>query len=175
MTRCQRVSPRDLEATRIEAQNLGGGKAEVSLWSADEGVKAGFVAALDGKVETNAFKSCGEFLRIDAQDFKIVQGAFCGRILGRVNRVGAPFDEEGEKAVAVVGEVDGFPVEDAAVGAFSGAVVGAGEGDLIFPELLGDGCDIGRMDGPADETRLGHSEDLREMNDGSLRRIGCDD
>src|SRR6266403_376494 len=79
-----------------------GAELDVALWSADEGVKAGFVAALDGEVKADAFESRGEFLGIVAQDFKIVQGAFCRCILGRVNRVGAPFDEEGEKAMAAM-------------------------------------------------------------------------
>src|SRR5882762_9118251 len=67
----------------------------------------------------------------------------------------APFDEEREETVAVV--------------------VGTLEGDLIFAEQLGGGSDVRRMDGPADEARLGHSKDLREVNDLPLRRIRGDD
>src|SRR5205809_1160480 len=92
-----------------------------------------------------------------------------------MDRVGAPFDKERNKTVAVVGEIDGFPGEDAAIGTFSGALVWAGEGDLVFAELLGDGSDVRRMDGPADEARVGHLEDLREVNDLLLRRIGSND
>ncbi len=138
-------------------------------------MKAGFVAALDGEVKADAFESRGEFLGIVAQDFKIVQGAFCRCILGRVNRVGAPFDEEGEKALAVVGEVDGFPVEDAAVGTLARAVVGAFEFDSVFLELLGDGGNVRRMDGPADKARIGHGTELRVVDDFVLRGIGSDD
>src|SRR5258708_38151460 len=56
-----------------------------------------------------------------------------------------------------------------------GGVVGTLEGDLIFAEQLGGGSDVRRMDGPADEARLGHSKGLREVNDLPLRRIRGDD
>src|SRR6266436_4458041 len=98
----------------------------------------------------------------------------CWSVLGGVDGVGAPFNKEGEEAVAVVGGVDGFPVEDVAIGALAGAVVGARECNLIFAEELGGGGDVRRMDGPADEARLGHAEDLREVNNLPLRRIRGD-
>jgi len=138
-------------------------------------VKAGFVAALDGEIEADAFEGGGEFLGIGAQDFKIIQFAMRGSVFGRVDRIGAPLDEEREKAAAVVGEINGFPVEDAAIGAFSGAVVGAGESDFVFAELLRDSGNVRRMDGPADEARVGHLADLREVDDLFLRGIGSDD
>src|SRR6266566_4720333 len=138
-------------------------------------MKASSIASLDGKVEANAFEGGVEFLRIGAHDFEIFQLAMRGSILGRMDRVSAPFDEEGEETVAIVGEIDGFPGEDAAVRALSGAVVGAGEGDLIFAELLGN-CDyVGRMDGPANEPRISHLADLREVDDFMLRRVRRDD
>src|SRR5690349_1638509 len=100
-----------------EPRNEGSGaELGVTLRSADEGVKAGFVAALDGEIEADTFEGGGEFLGIGAQDFKIIQLATRGSVLGRVDRVGAPFDEKGEEAAAVVGEIDGFPVEDVAIG-----------------------------------------------------------
>ena len=37
----------------------------------------------------------------------------------RVNRAGAPFDKKRQQAARVVLEAEGFPIEDAAVGAFS--------------------------------------------------------
>ena len=97
-------------------------------------MKAGFVAALNGEIETDTFEGRRQFLGIGAQDFKIIQLATRGSVFGRVDRVGAPFDEKGEEAAAVVGEIDGFPVEYAAIRALSGAVVRASEGDLIFSE-----------------------------------------
>src|SRR6266852_6705609 len=139
--------------------------AEVALWAADEGAKARFVASLDGEVQAHPFHGCGEFVRIIAHDFEIRQAALLGSVLGGVNRVGAPFDEEGQKAVAVVGKVDGFPSEDAAVRALSGAVCGAREGDFVFAELIGDGGDVRRMHGPADEARVGHGAELRVVDD----------
>ncbi len=119
-------------------------------------MKAGFIAALDGEVDTDAFQCCGQFVRLRAQDFEIVQGATRGGVLGGVDRVGAPFDEEGEETVAVVGEVDGFSVEDVAVRTLSGAVVWPLEFDFVFAELFGDGADVRRVDGPANEARVGH-------------------
>src|SRR5712664_578422 len=162
------------DAARIEAR-ASGTQRKVALWSADEGVKTGLVTALDGEVEADAFESHGEFLRIRAHDFKILQAATCGSILGGVDRIGAPFDEEREKAVAIVGEVDGFPGEDAAIRALSGAVLRARECDLIFAKKFCGGGDVGWMDGPADEAWLLHPEDLGEVKDRPLRRIRGDD
>src|SRR5260370_7095105 len=159
---------------RIEARDSGG-EPKVALWSADGRAEAGFVGALGGEVEADAFEGQREFVRIHAHDFEIRQAAALWSVLGRVDGVRAPFDEEGEKAVAVVGEVDGFPSEDAAVRALSGAVVGACEGDLVFAKLLGDGSDVRRMDGPAHEARIAHFPDLREMADLLLSRGRGDD
>src|SRR5258708_39153424 len=129
---------------------------QVALGTADECMKAGFIAALDGEVDAYALQCCGKFVRLRAQDFKIVQGALCGCVFGGVDRVGAPFHKEGEETVAVVGEVDGFPVENAAIRTLSGAVVWPLEFDFVFAELFGDGADVRRVDGPANEARVGH-------------------
>src|SRR5437762_13985228 len=83
-------------SARIEAR-ASGGQAEVALWSANERAEPGFVAALDGEVEAHAFEGQGEFVRIHAHDFEIRQAATFWSVLGRVDRVGAPFDEEGEE------------------------------------------------------------------------------
>src|SRR6266851_2467752 len=163
------------DSAKSEVRSSGRAYAEVALWAADERAKAGFVAALDGEVQAHPFHGCGEFVRIIAHDFEIRQAALLGSVLGGVNRVGAPFDEEGQEAVAVVGEVDGFPGENAAVRAFSGAVVGAREGDFVFAKLLGDGSDVRRMDGPADEARIGHGAELRVVDDLALLRVRSDD
>src|ERR1700687_1208505 len=152
-----------------------GAQLQVALWPADQRVKPGFVASLDGEVETDVFESRGEFVRFGAHDFEIRQAAALWSIFCGMDGVSAPFDEEREETVAVVGEIDGFPVEDVAIGALTGAVVGTLEGDLIFAEQLGGGSDVRGVDGPADEARLGHSEDLREVNDLPLRRIRGDD
>src|SRR5713101_5582745 len=76
----------------------------------------------------------------------------------------APFDEEGEDAVAVVGEIDGFPIEDAAIGTFSGTVIRALEGDLIVPQKFRGGGDVRGTNGPSDEARFLHFADLREVD-----------
>src|SRR6266849_3446105 len=87
----------------------------------------------------------------------------------------APFDEEGEDAVAVVGKINGFPIEDAAIGAFSGAVIRALKGNLIVPQKFRGGGDVGWMNGPTDEARIFHLADLREVNNFLLRGIRRDD
>src|SRR6266478_3520561 len=125
--------PEESEARELSAQ------AKVALGAGDDRPEAGFVAALDGEIEADTVEGCREFLRLGAQHFKIIQSATLEGVNGRMDGVGAPFDEEGEKAVAVVGKVDGFPSENAAIGTFSGAVGGAREGDFVFAELLGDG------------------------------------
>ena len=88
--------------------------------------------------------------------------------------VRAPFDEEGENAVAVVGEIDGFPIEDAAIRTFSGAVIRALESDLIVAQEFCGGGDVRRMDGPTDEARVFHFADLREVDNFLLRGIRRD-
>src|ERR1700674_451635 len=158
-----------------ESKRSSGGEPKVALWSADERAEPGFVAALDGEVEADALEKQREFVRIHAHDFEILQAATRRSILGRMNRVRAPFDEEGEEAVAVVGEVDGFPGENVAIRALSGAVVRALESDSVFAKLLGDGSDVRRMDGPADQAWLGHFADLREVHDLLLSRVRGDD
>src|SRR5260370_26269105 len=79
--------------------------------------------------------------------------------------VRAQCDEKWEQAVAVVSEVDGFPMEDAAIGAFARAVIRSLEGDLIFAEPLGCRGDVAGMNGPADEARIGHLTNLRQADD----------
>ena len=128
----------------------------VTLGAADECMKTRFIAALDREVDAHALQCRGEFVRLRAQNFEIVQRATRGGVFGGVDRVGAPFDKEREEPMAVVGETDGFPIEDAAVRTLSGAVGRAGEFHFVFPELLGNGGDVRRMDGPANEARVGH-------------------
>src|ERR1700721_2513088 len=89
--------------------------------------------------------------------------------------VSPPFNEKGEKAVAVIGKVDRFPIEDVAVRALSGAVRRAGEFHFVFAKLLGEGGGGGGRDSPADEARIGHRADLRKVNDFRLRGIGRND
>jgi len=55
----------------------------------------------------------------------------------------APFDEEGEDAVAVVGEIDGFPIEDVVIGRFWSRHPAA-KGDLIFAQKFCGGGDVRR-------------------------------
>src|SRR6267378_2167405 len=89
--------------------------------------------------------------------------------------VGAPFDEEREKAVAVVREIDGFPIQDAAIGPFSGAVVRALECDLIVTQEFCGGRDVRWMNGPTDEALIFHLADLRVVDDFRLGGIRRDD
>src|SRR5712692_4297865 len=163
------------DSAKSEVRSSGRAYAEVALWSTDERAEARFVASLDGQVEANPLYGCGKLVWFIAHDFEIRQAALLGSVLGGVNRVGAPFDEEGQKAVAVVGKVDGFPSENAAVRALSRAVVGAREGDFVFAELLGDGSNVRRMHGPADEARVGHGAELRVVDDFALLRVRSDD
>src|SRR5229473_7445329 len=159
----------------MEARSSRGGQAKVALGAADERAEARFVASLDGQVEANPLYGCGRLVWFIAHDFKIRQAALLGSVLGGVDRVGAPLDEEREQPVAVVGKVDGFPGENAAVRALSRAVVGAREGDFVFAELLGDGSNVRRMHGPADEARVGHGAELRVVDDFALLRVRSDD
>src|SRR5216683_1927300 len=123
------------DSAKSEVRSSGRAYAEVALWAADEGAKAGFVASLDGEVQAHPFHGCGEFVRIIAHDFEIRQAALLGSVLGGVNRVG----------------------------------------DFVFAELLGDGSNVRRMHGPADEARVGHGAELRVVDDFELRRIRRDD
>src|SRR5260370_25240143 len=119
------------DSAKSEVRSSGRAYAEVALWAADERAEARFVASLDGQVEANPLYGCGKLVWFIAHDFEIRQDALLGSVLGGVNRVGAPFDEEGEEAVAVVGKVEGFPGENAAVRALSRAIIRASEFDFV--------------------------------------------
>src|SRR2546421_10489619 len=84
---------------------------QVAVGCADERREPCFVTSLDGEVESHASEGRGKFLRIRAHDFKILQAATRGSVLGGVHRVRAPFDEKGQETVAVIGKVDGSPGE----------------------------------------------------------------
>src|SRR2546430_17459386 len=80
---------------------------QVALGSADERTEPCFVTSLDREVESHAFEGRGKFLRIRAHDFKILQAATRGSVLGGVHRVRAPFDETGHETVTALGKADG--------------------------------------------------------------------
>src|SRR5260370_41837127 len=99
------------DSAKSEVRSSGRAYAEVALWAADERAEARFVASLDGQVEANPLYGCGKLVWFIAHDFEIRQAALLGSVLGGENRVGAPFDEEGEDAVAVGGKVGGVASE----------------------------------------------------------------
>ena len=75
----------------------------------------------------------------------------------------------------LVGEVEGFPVENAAIGAGSRAGCRPFEGDSCFAEFLGEGIEVAGVRGPADEFRLGEESQAESILCAGLVRIGRDD
>ena len=74
------------------------------------GAKTVFVAAFNGGIDSDALKDLGQFGGVYAHHCEIVEFALLGSILRGMDGVRAPLDEKGEDAVAVVGEIDGFPI-----------------------------------------------------------------
>src|SRR6266446_1987308 len=148
-----------------------GSQAQFALRTGDVGAKTVSVAAFDGCCDSDLLEDLGQFDGGHGHHREIVEVAAFGSILRGMDGVCTPFDEEGEDAVTVVGEIDGFPIEDAAIGTFSGAVIRAAKSDLIVAQEFRGGSDIRRVNGPADETRVFHFADLREVYNFLLRGI----
>src|SRR5215475_11563027 len=94
--------------------------------------------------------------------------------------VRVPLDEEGKNAVAVIGEVQGAPLEQAAVGTRARTVARPVEGDAGSFEFCSERIKVAWMVGPVDQARSGERLQLGEEWDGEvgnfrLRRVGRDD
>ena len=101
--------------------------------------------------------------------------AASGRVDGGVDGVGAPLDEERKQAVDIVLQVESFPLEEATVGAFSRAGIGAVEGDVCVAETSCELVEVAGMCGPADEARLDELRQTVMDRRAWLLRIGGDD
>ena len=71
-----------------------------------------------------------------------------------MRRVGAPFDEEGKQAVCVVFEIERFPAEHVAVGAFAGAGSRTFGNDAGVGEVGSEDFNVAGMGGPSDQATV---------------------
>ena len=92
-----------------------------------------------------------------------------------MHRAGTPFDKEWEQAVAVVFECECLPVEDAAVGAFSGTGFRAIDFNFFGFQALRECLDVAGMLRPADNHRFFEGTEITFVVGGGLLRIGRDD
>ena len=98
-------------------------------------------------------------------------------VSGRVRRVGTPFNEKGKQTVCVLFQVQCFPVQDAAVGAFARTGSGSLGGDSGSGKIGREHLKVAGMRRPSDQAWLGELFKLCWKFGGraSLLRIRRDD
>ncbi len=104
----------------------------------------------DGSVEVEKSAEMTYLGIVRSGEFETGEVAASGSVDGGMDGVGAPLDEEGKQAIAVVFQVESFPLEKAAIGTFAGAGIGAVEGDVCVAEARCEFVEIAGMSGPAD-------------------------
>jgi hypothetical protein len=104
----------------------------------------------DAEVEVKRLAEASQIRIVRSDKSEARHTATDGSVDGGMNRVGAPFDEEGEEAGVVVFEIESFPLEKTAVGAFAGARIGTIEGNVCVAETRREFVEIAGMSGPAD-------------------------
>src|ERR1700761_61497 len=92
-----------------------------------------------------------------------------------MHRAGTPFDEKWEHPAGVVLQRERFPVENAAVGAFSGTGVRAIDFNFFGFQALRECLDVAGMLRPADNHRFVEGTEIALVVGGGLLRVGCDD
>jgi hypothetical protein len=115
--------------------------------------------------------------RIGGEQLEAEELAAGRSVSGRVRRVGTPFNKKGKQTVCVVFQVQRFPMQDAAVGAFARTGSGSFSTDSCPSEVGCEHLHVSRMCGPSDETGFSEFFKFRiELRRGSsLLRIGRDD
>ncbi len=92
-----------------------------------------------------------------------------------MDSIGAPLDEEGEQAAAIVFQIQGFPLKEAAVGALARAGMWSIKRETGIAETNCELIQVAGMSGPADEARLAKFLESVVIWRGGLLRIGRDD
>jgi len=105
----------------------------------------------DGDVKAEFSGELAEAGGIGGEELETEELATLWRILGRVEGAGGPFDKEGEQTVVIIFEIESLPVENLAVGTFAGAGSGTVGSDAGRFDLRGEGLNVARVGGPADE------------------------
>src|SRR6267378_1358333 len=83
-------------------------------------------------------------------------------VLGRMKRIGTPFDEEGEQAVFIVFEIEGFPLQEFAVRTLTRAGSRVVKRNVRLAQPRREFFEISGMRGPTDQMRRSQ---LLEMSD----------
>src|SRR4029077_18843388 len=100
-----------------------------SFRSCDPWMQLGFLASLDSCGERKLFANFLQSRRIRMDYREIFKPTAGGRIGRWMSGSCVPFNEEGKDAVVVVGQVQGFPFEHAAIGTRARTVARPFEGD----------------------------------------------
>jgi len=75
------------------------------------------------------------------------------RVRRRMKRACTPFDEEGEQAIFIVFEIQGFPLKKLAVRTLTRAGARPVEADACFAQVYRELLKVTRMRGPSDQSR----------------------
>jgi len=108
---------------------------------------------------------------------KLVKPAAFRRVLGGVKGIGTPFDEEGEQAISIILEIEGFPLQEFAVRTLARAGPRTIKRDARLAQSHRESFEIAWVRGPTDQMWRGQLFEmsdllLREPLDAVLFRIG---
>ena len=128
---------------------------ESTIRTGDASEELGLFTVRDGNVEVEKRADAFQFGAAGSGEFEAEEFAAGGRVGGRVDGVGAPLDEEGEKASLIVVKIESLPLEKAAIGTFARARRGTVEGEVGVAKTSREGVEVAGMRGPAGEARRG--------------------
>jgi len=148
---------------------------DVAAEGENPGEQFGPCAVSDAEVEVKRLAEALQIRIVRSDKSEARHTATGGSVDGGMNRVGAPFDEEGEEAGVVVFEIESFPLEETAVGAFAGARIGAVESETCSAQTNCECIEVAGMSGPADQARLGQLLQAVVIWHAGLQRIRRDD
>src|SRR5882762_3420879 len=141
----------DTEATEADL----GTQDHETFRAANPSAQFGLLSPIDRHVEIQRGARLRQSHRVGIGDRESVERAALGCVDRWMHGIWVPFDEEGQDAVAVVGEVEGSPLEKTAVWAGARTVAWTVEGDAGGFELRGQRFKVSRMFGPVDQARGG--------------------
>jgi hypothetical protein len=154
-----------------------GGDVEFAFGARDDGVELRARVLRERGFEV---EECDLFVEsgwIGSEQLEAQELAAGRSVSGRMRRVGAPFNKKGKQTVGVVFQVQCFPVQDAAIGAFARTGSWSFGGDSGSGKIGREHLKVAGMRRPSDQAGLGELFELRWKfgRRAGLLRIGCDD
>ena len=119
---------------RSSGRGFGCELYDVAAEGENPGEQFGPCAVSDAEVEVKRLAEALQIRIVRSDKSEARHTATGGSVDGGMNRVGAPFDEEGEEAGVVVFEIESFPLEETAVGTFARTGIRAIEGETCVSE-----------------------------------------